>query len=84
MAIWDENFHFTRCCCHFTSHWASVSVCPRFTVSFKHPVCQMNGRLVELIVRFRVELIPDSIVCMISDWFHATSVVFSFGNTKTV
>ena len=38
----------------------------------------MNARLVELIMRFRIEL-PDSTVDTISDWFHAA---FSFENAK--
>ena len=45
---------------------------------------QMNRRLVELIMRFRTELILDSTVYTISDWFHATVRVFSFENAKTV
>ena len=40
----------------------------------------MNGRLVELTMRFRTELIPDSTVYpfyMISDWLPATFRAFS-------
>ena len=32
----------------------------------------MNGRLLEVIMRFRTELISDSTVYTISDWFHVT------------
>ena len=35
-------------------------------------------------MRFRTELISDSTVYTISDWFHATFKAFSFENTKTV
>ena len=38
----------------------------------------MDSRLVELIMRFRTELISDSTVYTISDWFHATFRAFSF------
>ena len=44
----------------------------------------MDSRLVQLIVRFRTELISDSTVYTISDWFHATFIAFSFENAKTV
>ena len=44
----------------------------------------MDSRLVELIMRFRTELISDSTVYTISDWFHATFRAFSFENAKTV
>ena len=42
----------------------------------------MNRRLVELIMRFRTELISDSTstVYTISDWFHASFRAFSFEN----
>ncbi len=43
-----------------------------------------RGRLVELIIRFRIELVSDSTVYTISYWFHATFRVFSFENAKTV
>ena len=42
----------------------------------------MNGRLAELIMRFLIELIPDSTVYTISDWFHATFLAFSFEHKK--
>ena len=44
----------------------------------------VDSRLVELIMRFRTELISDSTVYTISDWFHATFRAFSFENAKTV
>ena len=44
----------------------------------------MSARLVELIMRFRTELISDSTVYTISDWFHPTFRAFSFENAKTV
>ena len=44
----------------------------------------MDSRLVQLIMRFRTELISDSTVYTISDWFHATFRAFSFENAKTV
>ena len=42
----------------------------------------MNGRLVELIMRFRIELTSDATVYTISAWFHATLRVFPFENAK--
>ena len=47
-------------------------------------MCQMNRRLVELIMRVHTELISDSTVDTISDWFHATVMAFEFENAKTV
>ena len=44
----------------------------------------MDSRLVELIMRFRTELISDSTVYTISDSFHAIFRAFSFENAKTV
>ena len=44
----------------------------------------MNGRLIGLIVRFRIEWTSDSTVYMISDWFHATFRAFSTENAKPV
>ena len=41
-------------------------------------VFHMNERLVEQLVRFRIELIPDSTVYTLSDLCHATFTVFSF------
>ena len=45
---------------------------------------QMNGRLVELIMRFRIELTSDSTVFTVSGWFNATLRMCSFENAKTV
>ena len=53
-----------------------------FTVCFLHPLRileahQMSGRPVEVIMRLRIELIPESTVYKISDWLHATFREFS-------
>ena len=42
----------------------------------------MNERLLEWIMKFRIELIPDSTVYTISDWCHATFREFSFEYAK--
>ena len=59
----------------------------QYSVWFHCPFCAaplMDSRLDELIMRFRTELISDSTVYTISDWFHATFRAFSFENVKTV
>ena len=38
----------------------------------------------DTVMRFRTELISDSTVYTISDWFHGTFRAFSFENAKTV
>ena len=38
---------------------------------------QMKGSPLNVIMRFRIELIPDSTVYTISDWFHVTFRAFS-------
>ena len=41
---------------------------------------RMNENLLELIMRFLIELISGSTIYTISNWFHATFRVFSFEN----
>ena len=74
-------------CLHDTVSPCTVMVSP-YSIMVPHcAFCAaplMDSRLVELIMRFRTELISDSTVYTISDWFHATFRVFSFENAKTV
>ena len=44
----------------------------------------MDGRFIEFIMSFCIQLTQESTVNAISDWFHATFRAFSFVNVKTV
>ena len=59
------------------SLYTFCSYCPSSAAPLK------NGWLVVVIMRFRTELIPDSTIYRISDWFHGTFGTFSFENAKT-
>ena len=74
-------------CLHDTVSPCTVMVSPYSVMVPLRILCAaplMDSRLVELIMRFRTELISDSTVYTISDWFHATFRAFSFENAKTV
>ena len=98
MAILYQKFYqFTRYRLHFISDWGSVNetmlrceLMLRIMASL-YAFCihceaapQMNGRLLDLTMRLRIELIPYSTVYMTSDRFHVTFRAFSFENAKPV
>ena len=59
-------------CLHDIVSPCTVMVSP-YSVMVPLRICAaplMDSRLVELIMRFHTELISDSTVCTISDWFH--------------
>ena len=73
-------------CLHDTVSPCTIMVSP-YSVMVHCAFCAaplLDSRLVELMMRFRTELISDSTVYTISDWFHATFRAFSFQNAKTV
>ena len=43
---------------------------------------EMNGKLVKLIMKVCIELVPNLTAYTILDWFYATFRVFSFESTK--
>ena len=74
------RFHFTSdlgTCLHLNASLCTAIVslvhCMLFAStahSAQHP--QLNGRLLGAIMRFRIDLIPESTVYTISDWIYAT------------
>ena len=73
----------------------NASLCPVMTVivpllavastshSAHNPDDGKARRLLDLVMRIRIELVPDSTVYTMLDWFHATFRAFSFDRAKT-